>query len=327
MTLRYLKLTLFSLFFFTGILSAAKPAQKEKSFFSIFEKENPAYLFCYTKDDGADGLHLSYSHDGIVWRSINHGKSLLKPTAGKAKTMNNPSIVQDINGIFHMIWETGSNNSIGYATSKDLINWSEQKELQVMGSEATVLNASAPELYYDKLSRSFQIMWATTIPGRFPETEKADDGFNNRFFYTTTTDFNTFSKTKLLFDSEFPVNDACIFKRKGLFFLFFKNELNKKIQYASSRRIKSFSSTVSEPISGKNFAKSPTAVQIGKYTYVYWEDFMDKHISGVRCKNIKKPVWEDVTAVIHFPTKGNGSVFKINNNTLLELQKFEKIVE
>jgi len=322
MTLRYFKLTFFALFFLTGILSAAKPAQKEKGIFSMFFKDSSAFLFSYSTGDGSDGLHLLYSHDGIIWRTINNGESLLKPTIGKF--IQDPSIVQDAEGTFHMVFTTGSNNSIGYASSKDLITWSEQKELPVMADEKQVLNSSAPELHYDKLSRSFQIIWASTIPDRF-KTEKSEDGLNNRIYATTTTDFKTFTKTKLLFDPEFSVSDGCILKSKGSYYLYFKNDMDRKIQYATSGRIKSFSSSVSEPISGKKFAKGPTALQVGDYTYVYWENDVDKRVSAVRCKNISKALWEDVTDMIKFP--GNvkqGSAFIVDNETLILLQNLEK---
>lgn len=325
MNLRYFKLTFFALFFLTGILSAAKPAQKEKGFFSMFFKDSSAFLYCYTTDDGSDGLHLLYSHDGIIWRSINKDESLLKPAVGKS--IQDPSIVQDANGTFHMVFTTGSKNSLGYASSKDLITWSEQKELPVMADEKEVLNSSAPELHYDKLSRTFQILWASTIPGRF-ETEKTEDGFNNRLYSTTTTDFSTFTKTKLLFDPEFSVSDGCILKSKGSFYLYFKNDLDRKIQYATSGKIRSFPTKVSEPISGKKFAKGPSAMQVGEYTYVYWENDVDKRVSAVRCKNIKKAVWEDVTDMIRFP--GNvkqGSAFIVDNETLIQLQNLEKGIE
>lgn len=322
MTLKYLKFTLFILFLFTGVITSAKPTVKEKGFFSLFFKDSSAFLFSYSTGDGSDGLHLLYSHDGIIWKTINNGESMLKPTIGKY--MQDPSIVQDADGTFHMVYTTGSNNSIGYSTSKDLITWSEQKELPVMADEQHVLNSSAPELHYDKLSRTFQILWASTIPGRF-DSEKTEDGLNNRLYSTTTTDFKAFTKTKLVFDPEFSVSDGCILKSKGTFYLYFKNDMDRKIQYVTSGKIKSFPSTVSEPISGKKFAKGPTAIQVGNFTYVYWENDVDKRVSAVRCKNIRKALWEDVSDMIKFPGDvKQGSAFVVDNETLVQLQNLEK---
>jgi hypothetical protein len=342
MTFRHLKLLLFSLFLTIGFLSAAKPtpkptskptqkpAPKEKGFFSIFEKEPSAYLFSYFTENGEDGLHLIYSHDGIVWRKLNNGKSLLKPMVGKSKLMRDPSIARDAEGTYHMVWTTGWNeNNIGYASSKDLINWSEQKELPVMGDEPSVRNTWAPELYYEKSTKIFYIIWASTIPERFPETGKTEEEYNHRLYYTTTSDFKTFSKTKLFYDPNFCVIDACILKKGGLYYLFLKNEtkepVEKNIRYVSSYRIKSFPKSVSEPISGKAWAEGPTAVQIGKYTYVYWDNYADNRYGGVRSENLKKGQWENISDIIRFPAGvRHGTAFKVDNTTLINLQNLEK---
>lgn len=333
MSLRNFALSLFSLVFFTGILSAAEPVKKEKDILSKLQKDAPAYLFSYFTGNGEDGLHLMYSLDGIIWRTLNNGNSLLKPTVGKSKLMRDPSVVQDASGTFHMVWTTGWNeNCIGYASSKDLINWSEQKEIPVMSDEPTVKNTWAPEIYYDKFSRIFYIIWASTIPGRFPENGKTEDDNNHRLYYTTTHDFKTFSKTKLFYDPNFCVIDACILKNKGSYYMFLKNEtkepVEKNIRVVSSNKITSFPKEVSEPISGKKWAEGPTAVQIGKYTYVYWDNYMDKHFGGVRCKNLNKPQWEDISDIIRFPAGvRHGTAFKVKNSILIQLQSLGKAVE
>ena len=332
MTLRHLMLSMIALFFITGTISAAKPAKKEKSFFSLFQKESPVYLYSYYTGNGEDGLHLMYSHDGIVWRALNNGKSLLKPTVGPTKTMRDPSIAQDAQGTFHMVWTTGSENSIGYASSKDLINWSEQVLLPVMSNEPTVKNTLAPELIYDNISKSFDIVWASTIPGRFTENGKTEEESNNRLYTTTTTDFKSLSKTKLFYNPNFPVSDACFLKKGGSYYMFLKNDtenpLEKNIRYISSGRLKSFSKEVSEPISGKKLAEGPTAVQIGKYTYVYWNNYMDKSLGGARCNNLKKAQWENISDIIRFPAGAKqGTAFKAEDKILINLQKLGKVTE
>jgi len=67
--------------------------------------------------------------------------------------------------------------------------------------------------------------WASTIPGRFPETEfggKNDN--NNRIYATATRDFETFTPTQLFFDPGFNCIDATILSLHGKFFMFFKDE-------------------------------------------------------------------------------------------------------
>src|SRR5215210_4656848 len=84
---------------------------------------NMAYLFTSFRGDG-DGLHLAYSEDGRDWTDLN--RVFLKPTVG-SKLLRDPHILHGPDGLYHMVWTSGwTDTGIGYATSKDLVNWSEQ---------------------------------------------------------------------------------------------------------------------------------------------------------------------------------------------------------
>src|SRR5690606_20882029 len=100
----------------------------------------------------------------------------------------------------------------GYASSKDLIHWENQKIVPVMEHEPTTVNVWAPELFYDEDEDRFIIIWASTIPGRFPQGEEPEDN-NQRMYYTTTKDFDTFTETKLFSDPGFSIIDAVIVKK------------------------------------------------------------------------------------------------------------------
>ena len=124
------------------------------------------YLFSYFVGQ-SDGLHLAYSYDGLKWTALNGGRPLMTPTVGKDRLLRDPSIVEGPDGTFHMVWTSSwTDRIIGYASSRDLIHWSEQRALPVMEHEPEALNAWAPELFYDEPSRTYYIYWATTIPGR-----------------------------------------------------------------------------------------------------------------------------------------------------------------
>ena len=85
-----------------------------------------AYLFSYFINDSKDGLHLAYSYDGLNWTALNGGKSYLTPAVGKDKLMRDPSICQAPDGTFHMVWTSSwTDRIIGYASSRDLVHWSE----------------------------------------------------------------------------------------------------------------------------------------------------------------------------------------------------------
>src|SRR5262249_15688126 len=109
------------------------------------------YLFAYFKNNGEDGLHLAYSHDGLKWNALNEDKPYLTPVGGSQRLMRDPCVIQGPDGVFHMVWTTGwRGQDIGVAHSKDLIRWSDQKPIPVMAHEPTAINCWAPEIFYDE---------------------------------------------------------------------------------------------------------------------------------------------------------------------------------
>ena len=285
------------------------------------------YLFSYFTGKSETGLHLAYSLDGLTWTPLNDGKSYLLPAVGKDKLMRDPSIVQAPDKIFHMVWTTGwYDNSIGYASSKDLINWSEQKTIPVMAHEPTVRNSWAPELFYDEASKLYYIFWASTIDGRFSEVGPSEDGLDHRLYYVTTPNFKTFSETKLFFNPDFSVIDGAILKRGKEYFLFVKNEnktpVEKNIRVTVSKDINNFPTEVSAPIT-RNWVEGPAPLQVDEYIYVYFDQYREGKYGAVRSKDGK--TWEDVSGLVSFP-KGtrHGTAFKVSETVLDNLLKNSK---
>ena len=138
-----------------------------------------AYLYSYFINNGADGLHLAYSLDGYNWKSLKNNKSFLTPTIGNDKLMRDPCIIYGPDKKFHMVYTVSwRERSIGYASSPDLINWSKQLEIPVMKHEENALNCWAPEIFYDSNSKNYVILWSTTIPERFKETDSSGDSIH-----------------------------------------------------------------------------------------------------------------------------------------------------
>lgn len=193
---------------------------------SVFSKSKVTYLFSYFKNNGEDGMHLAYSFDGESFTALNNDMPLIKPQIGKDKLMQDPSITRGPDGTFHLVWTSGWNDRcIGYANSKDLINWSKQDSIFVMKNEPKAKNCWAPEIFYDSVTSQFIIIWATTIPGEFPETQVSCDGGNNhRLYYVTSKDMKTFSETKLFYDPGFNCIDGFIAKDGNRYVLVLKDE-------------------------------------------------------------------------------------------------------
>lgn len=283
--------------------------------------QEEAYLFSYFNGNG-DGLHLAYSTDGLNWEAVKNDTVLLKPEIGKDKLMRDPSIVQDEEGTFHMVWTSGWwDQGIGYASSKDLINWSEQQNIPVMEKFEGAKNTWAPELFYDKTDKTFYIFWSSTVPGAFPDlpTSESEKGLNHRQYYVTTKDFKTFSETQLFFEPGFSVIDGAILEKDDTYYLFVKNEnsnpAEKNIRITSNNKPYGFPTEVSAPITGDYWAEGPTPLQVGDYVYVYFDKYTQGRYGAIRSKDMKN--WEDVSDSIYFP-KGirHGTAFKVSGKIL-----------
>ena len=295
--------------------------------FSLTSKaQNEAYLFSYFVDNGQDGLHLAYSADGLKWTPLNHGESYLRPTVGKDKLMRDPFILQGKDGMFHMVWTSGWwDKQIGYASSPDLINWSEQKGIPVMEHEPMARNSWAPEMAYDPETGEYIIFWASTIPGRHSDvaSSEREKGLNHRMYCTRTKDFESFSPTEIFFNPDFSVIDATILPKNNQFYMFLKNENpnppEKNIRIAISDKASGpYPVNVSAPITSKYWAEGPTALEIGEYVYVYFDKYTMHQYGAVRSKNMVD--WEEVSDRVSFPTGArHGSVFKVNNEVLQKL--------
>lgn len=283
------------------------------------------YLFSYFKGNGEDGLHLAYSLDGLKWTALKNDSSFLKPTAGKDKLMRDPCIVRGADGLFHMVWTVSWNEKgIGYASSKDLLTWSEQKYIPVMEHEPDALNCWAPEIFYDALKKEYMIYWATTIPGRFPKGDTSGDSkYNHRMYFVTTKDFKTFSDTKLLYDQGFNVIDATIQKNGQQYVMFLKDETRyppqKNLRLAFSNTLTGGYSTASEPITGQYWAEGPTVLKQGKRWIVYFDKYREHKYGAVASTDLKQ--WTEISDQLEMP-KGirHGTVFTVSKNELEKLK-------
>ena len=201
------------------------------SFLMKAQQTDSAFLFSYFNNNGKDGLHLAYSNDGYIWTALNNDKSLLLPVLSKDSLMRDPCIIRGADNLFHMVWTVSWNErGIGYASSKDLIHWSEQQFIPVMMHEDSARNCWAPEITYDKKKKQYMIYWTTTIAGKYAVDRSVENGYDHRMYYVLTKDFKTFSKSKLLYDKGFNVIDATIVPDGKRFVMFLKDETRKPPQ-------------------------------------------------------------------------------------------------
>ena len=287
--------------------------------------KNEALIFAYFKGNG-DGLHLASSTDGLNWSPLKQDSIFLKPQAGKDKLMRDPCITKGPDGRYHMVWTVSWNEKgIGYASSKDLINWSEQQYIPVMEHEPGARNCWAPEITYDKKQSLFLIYWATTIKGLYPATQsKEENGYNHRMYYVITKDFKTFSKARLLYEPGFNVIDATIVPEKDEFLMFLKDETReppqKNLRLAKSKNLTGPYSAPGPPITGKYWAEGPSALKLGDTWIVYFDKYTEGKMGAITSPDLK--TWTDISDQINFPAGvRHGTVFKISKKELGKLRK------
>ncbi|HUP12957.1 MAG TPA: hypothetical protein VM187_12110, partial [Niastella sp.] len=168
-------------------------------------------MFTSFNEPASEGLRFLYSYDGHKWTDA--GRTFVKPEVG-SKVMRDPSIAKGADGIYHLVWTSGwkDDKGFGHAYSKDLVSWSAPEFIPVMQNDSDVVNVWAPELYFDNEKNQYVIVWASTIPFKFPKGEEEERN-NHRLYYTVTKDFKTFTPSKLYLDPNFSVIDAVIVKR------------------------------------------------------------------------------------------------------------------
>lgn len=297
------------------------------------------YIFSYFVGQ-ADGLHLAYSTDGLRWIPLANNESILTPTVGDDKLLRDPSICQGADGTFHMVWTTSWNDKIiGHASSRDLVHWSEQQAIPVMTHEPECRNCWAPELYFDKTTRTFWIYWATTIPGRHSGPDVNPDGeYNHRIYCTTTKDFKTFTPTRLFFDPGFNCIDAAIIKdeQNRDLIMFVKNETRepaeKNIRVTRAKKMsKGFNPEVSKSIHGDFWAEGPTAFwhDDGRL-FVYYDKYMENKFGASVSYDHGETFIEVPDQLISMPSEDmrHGTIFKITDEEFVTMLKaFDQVAD
>ena len=282
------------------------------------------YMFTSFHEPATGGLRLLYSYDGYHWTDL--ADSFLLPKVGTKPVMRDPSICQGPDGTFHLVWTSSweGDKGFGYASSRDLIHWSDEQYIDVMSGEPTTVNVWAPEVFYDAPSDQFIIVWASTIPYRFPRGQEPEDN-NHRLYYTTTRDFKTFSKTALFLDPGFSSIDAMIVRRDvGQYVLVFKDNTRpeRDIKVAFADQAAGPYTRVSAPIT-EPFTEGPATTKVGKDWLIYFDMYRKKTFGAVKTRDFK--TFTDISKEISIPAgHKHGTIFKTSRKVLNKLKAYER---
>jgi len=278
-----------------------------------------AWLFTSFRGDG-DGLHLAWSRDGHHWTDL--GQTFLKPEVG-GKLMRDPHIVRGPDGLFHMVWTTGwRDNGIGYASSTNLLDWSEQRFLPLMAEVPGTRNCWAPEAVYDEAGGQFIVTWSSDVEGRFPETVSTDR-MNNRTYSVTTKDFISFSEPRVFLDPGFDHIDTTILEADDEFIAVFKEgdmqALGREgpIHFATSDRMLGPYTVNPTPLITER-AEGPALLTIGDKTLLYADFYSAGHYGAYETTDWS--AWKDVSARTSVAQgQRHGSVLRVSETELRAL--------
>ncbi len=186
---------------------ASRPVEK-----TALAPSASAYLFTSFRGEG-DGLHLAISPDGLDWTDLD--RVFLKPSVGSG-LLRDPQLLRDDDGLFRLVWTSGKDDlGVGYATSRDLVTWSEQRILPLMADIPGAKGCLAPELYRVPDTREYALVWSGVVRA---EGETRD---RSRIYYSLTRDFKRFTPPRPLLDTALDASDPSIVYSNGRYQLFF----------------------------------------------------------------------------------------------------------
>jgi hypothetical protein len=286
------------------------------------------WAFGYFKNHDPDhpGLRLAVSADGLAFEPVRGGEPLMAPTVGENRLLRDPHILKDPKSPwFHMVWTTAWEGvTLGYARSRDLLNWEAQVAIPVMADVPDTRNVWAPETVFDTQSGEFVIFWSSTVRGRFSDAAgTSEDGYNHRIFCTRTRDFQNFTPAQLLFDPGYSVIDATFHRSGGKLRLIFKDERvkpeRKWLQWCEAETPLGPFGPISQPFT-RSWVEGPTAFQRGSETLVLFDSYRDNRFEAAATRDFK--TWRDASAQVRLPAgASHGSVFPIDEGLYEALRR------
>ena len=199
---------------------------------AIAESDLTDYFFPYFIGEGkeqGEQIYFASSQDGLNWKDLNDGKPALISTMGE-KGLRDPYIIRSAEGDkFYIIatdlkiygngdWggaQTAGSQSLMVWESTDLINWSNQRMVEISASIGAGCTW-APEAMYDAKTGEYIVFWAS-------KTESDNFG-KQRMYYAKTRDFYTFTEPEVYIDYQKSCIDTTMIEHNGNIYRYTKNE-------------------------------------------------------------------------------------------------------
>ena len=178
--------------------------------------EDEAYIWAFFTGEGVGGekisLAASRGDDALDWNTLNDGEPIFESVHGE-EGLRDPFILRSPEGDrFYLIAtdlkidgrpggfmgaQTSGSLAVEIWESTDLVNWSEQRHVEVSDEHAG--NTWAPEAYWDEERETYVMYWASNLYETTDPSDRSTPTYN-RMMYATTDDFTTFSEPQVWID-------------------------------------------------------------------------------------------------------------------------------
>ena len=204
-----------------------------------FEKTDVAYLFACFLGNASEQERMCYavSTDGYNFKALNGGNAVWNSSVG-TKCLRDPYIFKGEDGLYHLLatdmksalgWN--SNRALLSAKSTDLVHWFDETSIPITDQYANMKGADrawAPQAIYDPEKDSYMIYFAARVPG-------IDD--RTIMYYAYSKDLKKLDTSPEILFAPKNGNDAIdsdIIYEKGKYYMYYKNETNKRIYLAEA---------------------------------------------------------------------------------------------
>lgn len=254
------------------------------------EKEYSAYVYTYfqgnvTGNGESQHIHMAVSSDGLFWSALNDDQPILKAELGTKGARDSYLVRSPEGDRFYLIatdldanggdWASyGGNGSrcIRVWESDDLINWSEERLVEIAPENATCM--WAPETTYDTVTGEYVVYWASGLK----------DGTGKQIWYAKTRDFCHFSQPQVWKAVENGITyiDTTMTEYNGTFYRFTKNENELTILLETSDTVLGGYDLVKTRIAGESGVEGPAIYRInGEEKWILYMDGYAGENTGV----------------------------------------------
>lgn len=248
---------------------------------AVQESDYTDYFFAYFAGEryqDGEQIYFASSQDGMNWEDLNNNEPVLTSSLGE-KGVRDPFLIRSAEGDkFYLIatdlkinggngWDAAQNQgsqSLMVWESTDLVNWSEQRMVEVSASIGAGCTW-APEAIYDAATGEYVVYWASRTP---------DIDQKQRVYYAKTRDFYTFTEPQIFVEKDESSIDTTIIEDNGMYYRYTKNEggatneLGAKTKTIflekSSQVLGSYTHVGSDSLNSNQYVEGPTIFKLNE---------------------------------------------------------------